>query len=85
MNLQSYHIQILLNLFLERHLLYFEISVRNYKFKKIHTKYSDIVNFTIDENKRNNDGQALAIFNSSSNSEILSKFVNERVFTWSNI
>ena len=48
----------------------FEISVRNYKFKKIHSKYSDIVNFTIDENKRNNDGQALAIFNSSSNLEI---------------
>ena len=48
----------------------FEISVRNYKFKKIHTKYSDIVNFSIDENRRNNDGQALAIFNSSLNLEI---------------
>ena len=49
---------------------HFEISVRNYKFKKIHTKYSDIVNFSIDENRRNNDGQALAIFNSSLNLEI---------------
>ena len=48
----------------------FEISVRSYKFKKIHTKYSDIVNFSIDESRRNNDGQALAIFNSSSNLEI---------------
>jgi S-adenosylmethionine hydrolase len=48
----------------------FEISVRNYKFKKIHSKYSDIVNFSIDETKRNNDGQALAIFNSSLNLEI---------------
>tara|TARA_B110000003_G_scaffold9959_1_gene10226 strand:+ start:77 stop:907 length:831 start_codon:yes stop_codon:yes gene_type:complete len=48
----------------------FEISVRNYKFKKIHLKYSDIVNFSIDESKRNNDGQALAIFNSSLNLEI---------------
>lgn len=48
----------------------FEISVRNYKFKKIHSKYSDIVNFSIDESKRNNDGQALAIFNSSLNLEI---------------
>ena len=48
----------------------FEISVRNYKFKKIHSKYSDIVNFAIDESKRNNDGQALAIFNSSLNLEI---------------
>ena len=48
----------------------FEISVRNYKFKKIHSKYSDIVNFSIDENRRNNDGQALAIFNSSLNLEI---------------
>ena len=48
----------------------FEISVRNYKFKKIHSKYSDIVNYSIDESKRNNDGQALAIFNSSLNLEI---------------
>jgi S-adenosylmethionine hydrolase len=48
----------------------FEVSVRNYKFKKIHSKYSDIVNFSIDESKRNNDGQALAIFNSSLNLEI---------------
>lgn len=48
----------------------FEISVRNYKFKKIFTKYSDIVNFDIPEDKRNNDGQAMAIFNSSSNLEI---------------
>ena len=48
----------------------FEISVRSYKFKKIHSKYSDIVNFSIDESKRNNDGQALAIFNSSLNLEI---------------
>ena len=48
----------------------FEISVRNYKFKKIHSKYSDIVNFSIDQSKRNNDGQALAIFNSSLNLEI---------------
>ena len=36
----------------------------------IHSKYSDIVNFSIDESKRNNDGQALAIFNSSLNLEI---------------
>ena len=48
----------------------FEISVRSYKFKIIHSKYSDIVNFSIDESKRNNDGQALAIFNSSLNLEI---------------
>ena len=48
----------------------FEISVRSYKLKKIHSKYIDIVNFSIDESKRNNDGQALAIFNSSLNLEI---------------
>ncbi len=30
----------------------------------------DLVNFSIDENRRNNDGQALAIFNSSLNLEI---------------
>ena len=48
----------------------FDISVRNYKFKKIFSKYSDIVNFNIAEEKRNNDGQAMAIFNSNSNLEI---------------
>ena len=56
----------------------FEISVRNYKFKKIFSKYSDIVNFNIAEEKRNNDGQAMAIFNSNYISYI---FHNQKYFT----
>ena len=43
----------------------FEISVRNYKFKKIFNKYSDIVNFKIPENQRNDEGKGLVVFNSS--------------------
>ena len=48
----------------------FEISVRNYKFKKIHAKYSDIVNFEIPEERRNDEGRGLVVFNSSNYLEI---------------
>ncbi|WP_142783237.1 SAM hydrolase/SAM-dependent halogenase family protein [Changchengzhania lutea] len=48
----------------------FEISARNYKFKKIHHKYSDIVNFEIDEDKRNDEGRKLVVFNSGNFLEI---------------
>jgi len=48
----------------------FEVSARNYKFKKIHVKYSDIVNFSTPEDKRNNEGRGLVVFNSSNNLEI---------------
>jgi S-adenosylmethionine hydrolase len=48
----------------------YEISARNYKFKKIHSKYSDIVNFDIDESKRNDEGKGLVVFNSSGYLEI---------------
>lgn len=48
----------------------FEISARNYKFKKIHHKYSDIVNFSIPEDKRHDEGKGLVVFNSSNYLEI---------------
>ena len=43
----------------------FEISVRNYKFKKIFQKYSDLVNHNIPINERNDEGKGLVVFNSS--------------------
>ena len=43
----------------------FEISVRNYKFKKIFQKYSDLVNHNIPVNERNDEGKGLVVFNSS--------------------
>ncbi|MEJ2114304.1 MAG: SAM-dependent chlorinase/fluorinase [Flavobacteriaceae bacterium] len=48
----------------------FEISARNYKFKKIYSKYSDIINFEISEDKRNDEGRGLVVFNSSGYLEI---------------
>lgn len=48
----------------------FEISARNYKFKTIHHKYSDIVNFSIPEEKRHDEGKGLVVFNSSNYLEI---------------
>lgn len=48
----------------------FEVYARGYKFKKIHRKYSDIVNFEIPINKRNDEGRGLAVFNSSNYMEI---------------
>lgn len=48
----------------------FEISARNYKFKKIHHKYSDIINFSIPEDKRHDEGKGLVVFNSSDYLEI---------------
>ncbi len=48
----------------------FEISARNYKFKTIYTKYSDIVNFDIIEEKRHDEGKGLVVFNSSNYLEI---------------
>ena len=43
----------------------FEISVRNYKFKKIYNKYTDIVNYEIPIIQRNDEGKGLVVFNSS--------------------
>jgi len=48
----------------------YEISARNYKFKTIYKKYSDIVNFDIPEDKRNDEGRGLVVFNASNYLEI---------------
>lgn len=48
----------------------FEISARNHKFKTIHQRYSDIVDFNIPINKRNDEGRGLVVFNSSGYLEI---------------
>ncbi len=48
----------------------FEISARNYKFKKIFNKYSEIVNFEIPEDKRQDEGRKLVVFNSGGFLEI---------------
>lgn len=48
----------------------FEISARNYKFKKIFNKYSDIVNFEVLEEKRQDEGRKLVVFNSGGFLEI---------------
>ena len=48
----------------------FEISARNHKFKTIHKHYSDIVDFRIPIEKRNDEGRGLVVFNSSDYLEI---------------
>lgn len=48
----------------------FEVSARNYKFKTIFSKYSDIVNFEIPEEKRQDEGRGLVVFNSGGFLEI---------------
>lgn len=48
----------------------FEISARNHKFKHIYNHYSDIVDFNISIESRNNEGQGLVVFNSSEYLEI---------------
>ena len=48
----------------------FIISARNNKFKKIHNKYSEIVNFEIPEDKRHDEGRGLVVFNSGGFMEI---------------
>jgi hypothetical protein len=48
----------------------YEISARSHKFKTIHQKYSDIIDFDIEEYKRHDEGKGLVVFNSSGNLEI---------------
>ena len=48
----------------------FEISARNYTFKIIRNKYSDIVNFEIPEKERHDEGRKLVVFNSGNFLEI---------------
>tara|TARA_S200000501_G_scaffold376607_1_gene432059 strand:- start:696 stop:1532 length:837 start_codon:yes stop_codon:yes gene_type:complete len=43
----------------------FEISARNYKFNKIYSSYSEIINFNLAEDQRNDEGKALIIFNTN--------------------
>jgi len=43
----------------------FEISARNYKFNKIYSSYSDIINFNLSEDQRSDEGKALILFNSN--------------------
>ncbi|WP_400080156.1 S-adenosyl-l-methionine hydroxide adenosyltransferase family protein [Winogradskyella sp. R77965] len=48
----------------------YDISARSHKFQKIYNKYSDIIDFNIDESKRNDEGKGLVVFNSSEYLEI---------------
>ncbi len=48
----------------------FVVSARHYTFKKIYKKYSDFVNFEVPENKRNDEGRKLVVFNSGDFLEI---------------
>lgn len=48
----------------------FEVFARSHKFEKIHNKYSDIINFDVEESKRNIEGKGLVVFNSSGYIEI---------------
>ena len=46
------------------------MSARSHKFNKIYSKYSDIVNFDVEESKRNDEGKGMVVFNSSGYLEI---------------
>ncbi|WP_203255684.1 SAM hydrolase/SAM-dependent halogenase family protein [Hyunsoonleella ulvae] len=48
----------------------FEITARQYKFKTIYKKYSDVVNFDIPKEKRQDEGKGLVVFNSGGFLEI---------------
>lgn len=43
----------------------FELNARTTQIRRIHNKYSDIVNFDLEKNKRKGPGDVLALFNSS--------------------
>jgi len=48
----------------------FEIHANTYKFTEIHSKYCDIVDFSVPREQRQKDGSKLAIFNSANYLEI---------------
>jgi hypothetical protein len=48
----------------------FEIAARSYKFKKVYDRYSQFINFDSPEDKRNDEGKAVVVFNSSDYLEI---------------
>lgn len=46
------------------------VSARSHKFSKIFKKYSDIVNFDLEESERHDEGKGMVVFNSSGYLEI---------------
>ncbi|MDY7396649.1 SAM-dependent chlorinase/fluorinase [Aureibaculum sp. 2210JD6-5] len=48
----------------------FEVSARHYNFKKVFKKYNEIINFEVPQEKRQYDGEKLALFNASDYLEI---------------
>ncbi|WP_299524527.1 SAM-dependent chlorinase/fluorinase [uncultured Lutibacter sp.] len=48
----------------------FELNANRYTFKIIHTKYSDIIDFSLPKDQRQKDGSRMAIFNTSNYLEI---------------
>ncbi|MFI8606292.1 S-adenosyl-l-methionine hydroxide adenosyltransferase family protein [Cellulophaga baltica] len=48
----------------------FVLNARNKKITKIHNKYSDIINFDLEKDRRNGPGDLLALFNSSNYIEL---------------
>lgn len=48
----------------------YEIEARNYKFKKVHDRYNAIINYDLPEERRNDEGKALVVFNASDYLEI---------------
>ena len=48
----------------------YKVTARRYTFDKINTKYNDIINYDIDEDRKHYDGTKLAIFNSAGFLEI---------------
>ena len=48
----------------------FTLTARRHTFSKIHGKYNDIVNFSTPKERRQNDGDKLALFNSAGYLEI---------------
>ena len=49
---------------------HFEVTANTYKFNKINSKYSDIIDFSLAREQRQKDGTKLAIFNSANYLEI---------------
>ena len=48
----------------------YEVSARNHKFEKIYNRFSDIIDFEVEESKRTVEGKGLVVFNSSGYLEI---------------
>jgi len=48
----------------------FEVIANKYSFKKIYSKYSDIIDFSLPKEQRKKDGNRMAIFNSANYLEI---------------